>query len=115
VLPAVAEMLDPLHKPGRWTLWRGQQQVIPTVSVHFVIDSVRKGLDITSSNLCTLLHKSGVNRCEAFTHPSSDRGQCYLMSGSRNWMFQFILCCYSQIWMYFLIFFFLYLCHSTWC
>jgi hypothetical protein len=30
-VPAVAEMLDPLHKPGR-----GRQRVIPKVSVYFV-------------------------------------------------------------------------------
>jgi hypothetical protein len=36
VLPALAETLDPLH-----TLGRGQQRVIPKVSVYFIIDSVR--------------------------------------------------------------------------
>jgi hypothetical protein len=30
------------------TLWRGQQRVIPKVSVYFVIDSVRKRLDTPS-------------------------------------------------------------------
>jgi hypothetical protein len=47
-VPAVTETLDPLHKLESWILWRGQQRVIPKVSVYFVIDSVWKLLDTPS-------------------------------------------------------------------
>jgi hypothetical protein len=60
VLPAVAETLDPSHKPGRGILWRGQQWLIPKVSVYFVIDSVRKLLD-TTSYLQTKFHSPKCN------------------------------------------------------
>jgi hypothetical protein len=37
MLPAVAETLDPLHKPGKGTLWSGNERVIPNVRVYFVL------------------------------------------------------------------------------
>jgi hypothetical protein len=51
VLPAVAEMLDPLHK-----LRRGQQWVIPKVSVYFVINSVWKLLNMPLYYKTSLRH-----------------------------------------------------------
>jgi hypothetical protein len=45
VLPAVAEMLDMLHKFGSGLLWRWQQKPTTKVSIYFLIESVWKLFD----------------------------------------------------------------------